>query len=288
MNITPLKATMNRVEIEDKIAPIIESCRLRFAPGSSETSNSPPTLESLRPDIRRVSLIASLASSVLERDSDCEALEVGSGFGCLLFPMASLFPKIRWSAIDHPSQPFAGRERYRTALRESNCELALLDLVHQPLPFSDRRFSLVTLSEVLEHLPTERLMAVLSEIARTIQPGGILIASSPNQASLENRLQLLRGKSILDMPDEFSHAPGLFGHIRLYTTTEMQAAMGKTGLNLERCVLESNNSGYRGDSESSWRRRIYRAYERIENKVGALRQLADTWYMVFRKTGEAP
>jgi 2-polyprenyl-3-methyl-5-hydroxy-6-metoxy-1,4-benzoquinol methylase len=279
---------MNRAEIEEKIAPIIESCRLRFAPGSSETSNSPPTLESLRPDIRRVSLIASLASSVLEHDCSCEALEVGSGFGCLIFPMASLFPKIRWSAIDHPSQPFAVRERYRSALRESNCELVLLDLVHQPLPFSHRRFSLVTLSEVLEHLPTERLRLVLSEIARTIQPGGILIASSPNQASLENRLQLLRGKSILDMPDEFSHAPGLFGHIRLYTPSEMQAAMAKAGLNLERCVLESNNSGYRGDSESSWRRRIYRAYERVENKVGALRQLADTWYMVFRKTDETP
>ena len=142
---------------------------------------------------------------------------------------------------------------------------------------------MVTLSEVLEHLPTERLNFVLSEIARTIRPGGVLIASSPNQASLESRLQLLRGKSILEMPDELAHAPGLFGHIRLYTPSEMQAAMSKQGFTLERCVTESNNSGYRGTSDRSWRRLVYRAYESVEGKLGIFRLMGDTWYMAFRK-----
>src|SRR5262249_31761614 len=146
-----------RAEIEEKIAPIIESCRFRFAPGSSETSDSPPTSESLRPEIRRVSLIASLASSALGHNPAREALEVGSGFGYLIFPMVALFPTLRWSAVDHPSQACSGRERYKAALHESNCEIVLLDLTRQPLPFSDHQFSLVTLSEVLEHLPTERL-----------------------------------------------------------------------------------------------------------------------------------
>jgi hypothetical protein len=109
------KITMNRVEIEKAIEPIIEKCRRKFAPGSSETEDSPDTDESLRPETRRVSLIASLAESVLGNDLAGRGLEVGSGYGCLLFPMASLFPQIHWFAIEHPDQPYASRETYRRA-----------------------------------------------------------------------------------------------------------------------------------------------------------------------------
>jgi 2-polyprenyl-3-methyl-5-hydroxy-6-metoxy-1,4-benzoquinol methylase len=204
---------MNRAEIEKTIEPIIQKCRRKFAPGSSETEDSPDTDEPLRPETRRVSLIASLAESVLGSDFACRGLEVGSGYGCLLFPMASLFPEIQWFAIEHPDQPHASRESYRSMFRSYNCYLETADLLCEPFPFPDDYFVLVTFSEVLEHLPTDRVNFVLSEIARTIQPGGVLIASSPNQASLENRLRLIKGKSILDMPNEIGK--GIFGHIRL-------------------------------------------------------------------------
>src|ERR1700692_4441200 len=220
-----------------------------FAPGSSETEDSPETDEPLRPETRRVSLIATLAESALGSDFFGCGLEVSSGYGCLLFPMASLFPKIQWFAIEHPDQPHVNRETYRSMFRSYNCHLETADLLHEPFPFP-KIISLVTFSEVLEHLPTDRVNFVLSEIARTIQPGGVLIASSPNQASLENRLRLLKGKSILDIPNEV--AKGIFGHIRLYTPSEMQSAMAKQGFTLERCEMESNNSGYRGNSDRSW------------------------------------
>ena len=279
---------MTRAEIEKKMEPIIEKCRQRFAPGSSDTADSPPTQERLRPEIRRVSLIASLAQSVLDSGASGEGLEVGSGYGYLLLPMASLFPNIRWSAIDHAGQPFATRQAYRSTFREHNCEFIILDLTRETLPFLDAHFSVVTFSEVLEHLPPERVNFVLHEITRTMRPGGVLIASSPNQASLENRLLLLRGRSILEMPDESDRAKGIFGHIRLYTPAEMQSAMAKLGFALERCVIESNNSSYRGTSDRSWRRRIYRIYEHLEGKVGMLRNLGDTWYMAFRKIPGSP
>jgi hypothetical protein len=129
----------------------------------------------------------------------------------------------------------------------------------------------------------ERLTFVLSEIARVVRAGGLFIATSPNQASLENRVRLLRGKSILDMPNELATAKGIFGHIRLYTPSEIESAMSKLGFALEQCILESNNSGYRGTSPRSFRRRIYRMYERVEGRFKILRSLGDTWYMVFRK-----
>jgi 2-polyprenyl-3-methyl-5-hydroxy-6-metoxy-1,4-benzoquinol methylase len=274
--------TMNRAEIEKTIEPIIQKCRKKFAPGSSETEDSPDTNEPLRPEIRRVSLIASLAHSVLGSDFVGRGLEVGSGIGCLLFPMASLFPKIQWSAIEHPDQPYASRQTYKSMFRSYNCQLTTVDLLREPFPFPNDHFALVTFSEVLEHLPTHRVNFVLFEIARTIQPGGVLIASSPNQASLEHRLRLLKGKSILDMPNEI--AKGIFGHIRLYTPAEMHSAMAKRGLTLERCEMESNNSGYRGNSDRSWVRRVHRMYEYLEGKLRIFGALGDTWYMAFRKT----
>src|SRR3984893_6515977 len=277
---------MNRAEIEKTVEPIIQKCRKKFAPGSSETEDSPGTDESLRPEIRRVSLIACLAHSVLGSHFVGRGLEVGSGSGYLLFPMASLFPQIQWYAIEHPDLPYANRQTYQSMFRSYNCHLATVDLQREPLPFPNDHFALVAFPEVLEHLPTDRVNFVLSEIVRTIQPNGVLIASSPNQASLENRLRLIKGKSIVDMPNEI--AKGIFGHVRLYTPSEMQSAMAKRGLTLERCEMESNNSGYRGNSDRSWVRRVHRMYEYLEGKLGILGGLGDTWHMAFRKTSAHP
>jgi hypothetical protein len=83
---------MTRAEIETTIEPIIEKCRLRFAPGSSDANDSPPTEETLRPEIRRVSLIVSLAQTALGSDATGEGLEVGSGYGYLILPMTVFFP----------------------------------------------------------------------------------------------------------------------------------------------------------------------------------------------------
>jgi hypothetical protein len=123
---------------------------------------------------------------------------------------------------------------------------------------------------------------VLEEMARVLRPGGILIMSSPNQASLENRLRLLKGRSILAMPEKLFAAGDTFGHIRLYTPSEMESAMSKLGFSLECSRAESNNSAYRG-AHKSWRRRLYRLYEHVEGILPVLRRMSDTWYMAFRK-----
>lgn len=278
---------MTRAKIEKAIEPIIRKCLREFG---DYTIKEIPDAEfdfytdgMFRPDVRRVSLIVSLAQSLLGAGASGEGLEVGSGYGYLLFPMALFFPQVRWSAVDHPGRTYERREEFQRTFRDYNCQFVPLDIVRDPLPFPDGHFLVATFSEVLEHLPVERLNFVLAELARVIRPGGILIVSSPNQASLENRLRLLRGRSILAMPDELDSAKGIFGHIRLYTPSEMESAMSKLGFSPERSVTESNVSGYRGTSPASWRRRIYRLYERAEERMEFLRRLGDTWYMAFRK-----
>jgi len=279
---------MTRAEIEKIIEPIIRKCLREF--GDLSNKDAPmedflaATEGTLRPDVRRVSLLVSMAQSVLGASASGEGLEIGSGYGYLLLPMARFLPGIRWSAVEHPDRAYVNREDYLETLCLYHCQIVTSNITHEPLPFPDGHFNVVTFSEVVEHLPVERLNFVLSEIARVIRPGGVLLASSPNQVSLENRLRILRGKSILDMPDEAECAKGVFGHIRLYTQSEMKSAMSKRGFTLEQSVIESNNSGYRGNSPRSWRRRTYRMYERVERGLPLLRVMGDSWHMAFRRT----
>lgn len=275
-----------RAAIERAIEPILQECLRKF--GDYSPSEVTPeefarsVASELRSDIRRVSLLIWLAQSVAGDELHGEGLELGCGYGYLLFPMATLNPQTRWTAVEHPDRRYFGQAQFHEAMRHYNCRLVGLDFVHGALPFRDQQFSVITFSETLEHLPVERLNFVIREIARVLRPGGLLVASSPNQASLENRIRLLKGRSILELPDHLAAAKGLFGHIRLYTPSEATLLMSRLGMKLERVVLESNNSVYRGTSKSL-RRRLYSLYEDVERRFSFLRRFGDTWYMIFRK-----
>jgi SAM-dependent methyltransferase len=277
---------MNRAEIERVIEPIIRRSlrELEYTPEDVPDADFAVQTDGMfRPDVRRVSLLLWMAQSVLSPDASGEGLEVGSGYGYLLFPAAVLLPGIRWTGVDHPGRAYRHPDAYEKAFRKYNCRFVAADICGAKLPFADGQFLVATFSEVLEHLPIERVHFVLSEIARVIQPNGVLLVSSPNQASLENRVRLLKGKSILVMPNGSDSARGLFGHIRLYTPEEMKSALGGLGFTLECSRIETNISGYRGTSAKSSRRRLYRLLERLEERVELLRTMGDTWYMAFRK-----
>ena len=278
---------LTRAEIEKVVEPIIRRSlrELEYTQadvGDAEFAKGTDGM--FRPDVRRVSLILWMVHSLLAPQASGEGLEVGSAFGYLLFSAGVLLPGIRWTGLDFPGRTYRHPEAYEKAYREYNCRFVAADICKEPLPFADGQFSVVTFSEVLEHLPVERASFVFSELARVVRPGGILMVSSPNQASLENRIKLLKGKSILDMPNPIDSFGGVFGHIRLYTPAEIKAALSNMGLRLERSEIETNISGYRGTAKSL-RRRMYQLYERLEGRFGVLRGLGDTYYMAFRKEG---
>jgi SAM-dependent methyltransferase len=282
-----MKTPMTRRQAEEFVAPIIRKCLRDFGdfsgPNVSDEEFAANTADGLRPDVRRVSLLLTIAQEAIGPETAGEALEVGYGYGYLILPLAKTFPRIHWTAVEHKDRRFFGRQDFRARMGEFNCELVGVNITAEPLPFADHQFSVVTFSETLEHLPVERVNFVLSEISRVLRPDAILLASSPNQAGLENRLLLLKGKSILDLPDEMATAKGIFGHIRLYTPAEVKAHFAKFGFSLQSVVLESNNSGNRGVGSGGLHRKLYRLYERLEEKVRFLRKFGDTWYMVFRK-----
>ena len=65
------------------------------------------------------------------------------------------------------------------------------DLNIGKLPFKNEFFDVVTCLEVIEHLHNPDNL--IKEIYRVLKPGGVLILSTPNLASLTNRLLLLLG-----------------------------------------------------------------------------------------------
>ncbi|KAF5431153.1 SAM-dependent methyltransferase [Candidatus Methanophagaceae archaeon] len=110
----------------------------------------------------------------------------------------------------------------KTRCKQNGVELRVCDLTNQPIPFEDDYFDVVIFTEVFEHLfapPTD----IMRKIGRVLRGGGLLIFSTPNFATLLNRVKLLVGISPMasandQMKRGWVHG---YGHIREYTMKEI-------------------------------------------------------------------
>ncbi len=82
--------------------------------------------------------------------------------------------------------------RLAAAAREAGVEVCSLDVEREPLPWDDATYDIVIANQVLEH--AKEIFWIVSEAARVLKPGGILVVGVPNLASLHNRLLLLFGE----------------------------------------------------------------------------------------------
>lgn len=104
-----------------------------------------------------------------------------------------------------------------------------LDLDNQDLPFEPECFDVVLCGEVIEHLfDPDRL---LDNVWRVLRPGGVFVLTTPNLASIYNRIALLLGFQPFDTAVSLRHevghlievrdsrtslAPGV-DHVRMFT-----------------------------------------------------------------------
>src|SRR4051812_31236330 len=84
-------------------------------------------------------------------------LDIGSGKGELLTQLGDRFPSLESFACDCTDQ----------LMKRPNQKVEVADLNHQPLPYPDDQFDLVTCSETLEHL--ENYWRVLREVFRVLR-----------------------------------------------------------------------------------------------------------------------
>lgn len=99
--------------------------------------------------------------------------------------------------------------------------------IAEGLPFESESFNLVFAGEIIEHLIDTDYF--LSEVNRVLRKEGTLLITTPNLASLENRLRLLRGKQ----PLWLDWKQGLSGHVRAYTGQTLQSHLRQHNLEVE-------------------------------------------------------
>ena len=114
--------------------------------------------------------------------------------------------------------PASGIEIYpepAAAARNRGIDVAILDLEKDSFPWPDGSMDLVVSNQVFEHL--KNIWLPMSEIFRVLRPGGTLLLSVPNLASLHNRLLLACGRQPTSIRTLGPHVRGYtFGEIRAF------------------------------------------------------------------------
>jgi len=134
-------------------------------------------------------------------------LDVGCGDGNFTAFVQDKLPNSEIYGVDY--SPKAVKKAIERGVRAS-----CVDLASDQLPFDSGFFDAVFAGEVVEHvLDTDHFF---HEIRRVLRPGGHFILSTPNLASIHNRLVLLLGF------EPFTNNPSLHhtvGHIQEFRTS---------------------------------------------------------------------
>lgn len=181
-------------------------------------------------------------------------LDIGSQIGSL--PLYAIRLGIESTAVDNADLASdCGR-----ILREHGVDYRVGDVGTGHLPFADGSFDFVTYMDVIEHHEYSPKRVML-ELWRVLAPGGCIIITTPNHASIYNRLSLLKGRSVNDTFDYFFETSKdqcvYLGHHREYTCVELRAALERTGFRVLQCTaidegFRSQMSYFRHASARGW------------------------------------
>jgi 2-polyprenyl-3-methyl-5-hydroxy-6-metoxy-1,4-benzoquinol methylase len=172
---------------------------------------------------------------ILERSSPeipSALLDIGAQVGSLVIYATRL--GMRASAVDLPDF----FEKFAQPSLKCGVDYKPCDITTSPLPFADRSFDYVSYLDVIEHHPHSP-KRVLEEIRRVLRPGGCVIISTPNQASIYNRIKLLTGGSVSDPFDYFFESTAQMtpypGHHREYVRSELRSALAASEFRVLDC-----------------------------------------------------
>ena len=132
---------------------------------------------------KRVPLLPRIqwALGVVRSVQPADLLDIGSGRGKFLWPLLDAFPALPVTAVDKDPR----RVRDLTAVQLGGIErLRVRQADANRLPFADDAFDVVTMLEVLEHIPTP--VPALSEAVRVARRYLLLSAPSKPDANPEH------------------------------------------------------------------------------------------------------
>ncbi len=177
----------------------------------------------------------------------------------------------------------AGRTDRRCARHENGaefaCDVDLFDAGSDRFPYPDGYYSTVLCCELLEHLPSDP-MHMMAEINRVLAPGGHLVLTTPNAASLRAIEAILGGGH----PGFFQAylRPSAGGeaearHNREYTPGEIRRLFEDSGFEIER--LETGEFVDAPHPEHLWVEHMLERYQCPRELRG------EDLFAVGRKTG---
>lgn len=219
------------------------------------------------PFFNRYFFILKLLQRFMREGFKGKSLDIGCGSGVLCMAMKKLGYSVYGVDVFNDHNKFA----------EMGINYKICNIEKDSLPFNDETFNIVTLIEVIEHFiysPSK----VLKEIYRVLNKKGILILTTPNVASLNNRVRLLKGKNIFWNLNDFLNENITVRHNREYTLKEIIILMKLTGFEIIKC-------GYFSARTFPQNLQSY-----IKNKIGWLRDIIPSFrkniFVVCKKGSE--
>jgi glycosyltransferase involved in cell wall biosynthesis/predicted SAM-dependent methyltransferase len=177
----------------------------------------------------------------------------------------------------------AGRVDHRSVVSASGeqfaCQVDLFDAEKDPFPYPDEYFATVLCCELFEHLSADPMRALV-EINRVLRPGGRLVLTTPNLASLRALSAVLQGYHPGFLPHYLKPAPDgarEARHAREYTPREIHDLLEDAGFEVAR--LETGPFREKPEPELAWVRHLLERYRLATELRG------DGIYAVGRKTG---
>ncbi len=109
---------------------------------------------------------------------------------------------------------------------------AVLGNAEKKFPFHGNYFDAVLAADIIEHLYDTDFF--IGEARRVLKSGGVFVVTTPNLASLSNRIRLLLGK--LPVGSEIRLGRDMAGHIRNYTFPELEGQLRQHGFSIVKKV----------------------------------------------------
>ncbi len=152
--------------------------------------------------------------------------------GCALGAMLSVARDLGWQAAGVETSAFAARY----AAEQTGCPVFIGTL--QQAAFSGGSFDVITLMDVIEHIPAPAGM--IAEIHRILRPGGVVYLVTPNFSSLSVRLYGLDAYGI--WPDQ---------HVVYFTPPSVRMLLRQNGF---RRIVVKTKDVYAGNLQRLLRR----------------------------------
>ena len=136
--------------------------------------------------------------------------------------------------------------RFASAIAELGLEVAACDVETEPPPFADATFDAVLFNEIFEHLRIDPVFT-LRQVLRLLEPGGLLLLSTPNLRSFRGlRNLLLDHQAHAASGDVYSQYEkletlGHMGHVREYTAREVADFLARVGFEVEGVVFRGGH-----------------------------------------------